>query len=329
LVITTWGWIVSWYGFWGLIAVSGIGASTIMLWPIMSIVEPHGFPESIAIPLSVLFLIALPSIVAPLFGPELIERGRKMRARDAVDALTSDRRAPVLYLRSFEDEDLPDPTLPSLFSISIFGFRPHFVRHRYEASLTRTLRQLGPVICLGKPGEVYPEIGAARVYVSDENWQDAVKYFLARSAAVVFTVGRTEALWWEINAALSMVPPERLLFFFPYAEKAQRRQSLLRKYWTFLGLGLVTRKMLSRMEIERQTRYALFRDRTQSALGIDLPATLGRSLFIDFSKNASPRVLQTKRPVDKVIIWSFSKISWTQVDLSGTLRPFFQKLQQQ
>ena len=35
LVITTWGWIVSWYGFWGLIAVSGIGASTIMLWPIM------------------------------------------------------------------------------------------------------------------------------------------------------------------------------------------------------------------------------------------------------------------------------------------------------
>jgi hypothetical protein len=156
-----------------------------------------------------------------------------------------------------------------------------------------------------------------------------VKYFLAHSAVVVFTVGRTESLWWEINTALSMVPLERLLFFFPHAEKREFRQSLLRKYWAFLGLGLVTRKMQSRMEADRQARYQLFHDRTQSVLGIDLPATLGTSLFIDFSKNGFPRVLQTQRPVDKAIIWSFSKISWTQVNLSRTLRPFFKKFQRQ
>src|SRR5262245_45368681 len=122
LVITTWGWIISWYGFWGLIMVLVIGANVIMVWPILFMIEPHAFPAGLALPVVVVFLIALPSIVVPLLGPELIERGRKMRARDAVDVLAKDRRAPVLYLRSFEDEDLPDPTLSSLFSIYMFRF---------------------------------------------------------------------------------------------------------------------------------------------------------------------------------------------------------------
>jgi hypothetical protein len=306
-----------------------IGANVILVWPILFTVDPHAFPEGFTSLFLIFFLVALPGTVVPLFGPELLERGRKMRTKDAVTVLAKDRRAPVLYLRSFEDEDLIDPTLSSLFSIHAFRFRPPFVQHRYEASLTDTLRQLGPVVCIGKPGEVYPEIGAARVYVSEDNWQDVVKYFLAHSAAVVFTVGRTKSLWWEINTALSIVPPERLLFFFPHAEKRELRQSLLRKYWAFLGLGLVTRKMLTRMEAERQARYQLFRDRTQSVLGKNLPATLDTSLFIDFSKNGLPRALQTRRPVDKAIIWSFSKVSWTQVNLSRTLKPFFEKLQRQ
>ena len=223
---------------------------------------------------------------------------------------------------------LLDPTLASMFSIYIFRFRPPFVRNRYESGLTSTLRQLGPVICIGKPGEIYPEIGAARIYVSDAHWKDAVEYFFKHAAAVIFTVGRTESLWWEINTALSVVSLDRLLFFFPFAEKVGTRGSLFRRYWAFIGLGLTTRKMLDRMETERRARYELFRKSIQSFLPKSLPDTLGKSLFIDFSGDGTARLLQTKRPIDKAIVWSFSNVSWTQVSFRRTLKSFFEKFHQ-
>ena len=56
------------------------------------------------------FLGALVAYVVFLVGVRFIARGRRMRAIPAVDLLRKDTRAPVLFLRSFEDDDLIDPT---------------------------------------------------------------------------------------------------------------------------------------------------------------------------------------------------------------------------
>jgi hypothetical protein len=301
-----------------------IGGNLALLWPLISMIEPGGFPREMLYPALGALLIALPGVTVPLFGPQLLERGRRLRATDASAVLAADRRPPILYLRSFEDDDLPDPALPSIFAVYRLGFRPPFVRHRYERTLTQALSRIGPVICLGRPGDEVPEVGAARFYVFDEVWPTAVTHCLRHSSAVVFTIGHGRALWWEIETALKLIPLERLLFFFPYAESPTVRGSTWRKYYAFLGLGLVTRRMLARMEAERQSRYTMFRERTRGLLSERLPA-LGTSAFLTFSHDGSPRLLETTRVLDKAIMWRFSNVSWTQIDLERTLRPFLEQ----
>lgn len=326
LITSALGWIICFYGRWGLIRVALLSIYVFVTWPILRLTEllPADSLADLACPIIAVFIFALPSVVVPLFGLELLERGRRMREKDAISVLAKDHRAPVIYLRSFEDEDLIDPKMPSLFDF----LRSLFLPKRYEPTLIKTLRRLGPVICIGKPGETYPEIGAARLYVSDSDWQVAVRYFLTQAAAVVVTVGRTEALWWEIHTVLSTLPLERILFFFPYSDKPRFRRSLLRKYLAFLLPAILTKKILGRMELDRQERYKIFRERAPSLLPMDLPHDIGAALFIDFSQDGAPRLLQTKRAIYAAIMWRFSKASWTQANLRRTLQPFFKKLEE-
>jgi len=119
------------------------------------------------------------------------ERGRRLRYAPVLSLRT--RKKPVLLLRSFSDDELLDP-------------RPlDFFQRRYEETLTRTLQRLGPVVCIGRPHDSLGFGGAARLYVSDEHWQNAVCHMMGRAVAVVIVVGRTEGLWWEITTAMTMV----------------------------------------------------------------------------------------------------------------------------
>jgi hypothetical protein len=307
--------------------IAGIGINALVVWPILFF--SLGLSPAPFLPFLVVFLIALPSVAVPLFGPELLERGRRMRVEDAVTLMEKDPRPPVLYLRSFEDEDLVDPTIPmSLLSLIKSG--PFMHGNRYEVPLTRTLRRLGPVICVGRPGEAYAERGAARLYVSHEDWQHVVEYFLPRSAAVVLVVGRTESLWWEVNATIARVPLERVLFFFPYAEEKSFRNTVRHKYlkFFFFGTGLVfTRKSIARIDADRQARYQLFRQRTRSLFPAPLPAELGTPQFLDFRPGGSPRLLPFVRTLTAAIMWRFYRISWTQINFRSTLKPFIEKIQ--
>jgi hypothetical protein len=44
------------------------------------------------------------------YSVRLIRYGQRLRQRSALEVLAQDGRAPVLYLRSFDDDDLEDPT---------------------------------------------------------------------------------------------------------------------------------------------------------------------------------------------------------------------------
>src|SRR5215211_7418535 len=126
-------------------------------------------------------------LCAALFGVTLGSRrvfkyGAALRQPDAIDLIADDPRAPILFLRSFDDDAAPD------YTGSVIPLGPH---QTVEMRLAEAFRSVGPVVSIGRPGERLPELGTNRFYVSNDDWQQAVLYFLERAAAVIVLVGRS------------------------------------------------------------------------------------------------------------------------------------------
>jgi len=263
----------------------------------------------------------LPSLAIFIGGVLLIARGRQLQALPALDLLRQDRRTPVLFLRSFDDDDLVDPT-PRMVP---FG---DFFPRRYEETLAAALRPVGPMVSIGRPGETLALLGGGRLFVPDHAWRVAVDYLRHHAAAVVLMVGRTDGIWWEIASCLKRVPLPRLLFFFPYVEEAGKRRSVWQRLIFFHPAELpLWGKPYWRMERERQARYALFRERVGPALSRALPETLGNALFIDFTGADTPRALTTVRPWWWPITILSPSMRHMIMNPVRTLQPFVDKLQ--
>ena len=269
-----------------------------------------GVPAGVGVfVLGVLLLAALmPSLVG------LVDRGRRMRAFPA-DELLRGASAPVLLLRSFNDDDLVDLTFTATYRI---------VPGRYEASLLKTLAALGPAVALGRPGERDPEMGALRLYVKDEHWRRAIAHLVARAAAVVAVVGGTPGLWWEIEFAIRNAPLERLLFFFPYPAPPNMRRSYWRSAFLqhFLWGQYLRRKLFPAIEAERRARYAAFRERINASLPYPLPESLGDARFIAFSPTGHPRLIDPVKPALWTRMATLNVDPMMDIPFTRELRPF-------
>jgi hypothetical protein len=173
-------------------------------------------------------------VLAGVLAQRVDARGRKMRQWDALSALQRDLRPPVLFLRSFDDDDIYDLT----------GRTGRIGLHRGEDNLCKALRRVGPVIAIGRPGERLPEVGAARLYVSDRTWQAAVRFFLEQAQVVVIIVGRSSGVRWEIQTALELFRPEGLLFHFPFSAPKGSKPGLVTVHG---GRTIHLRRMESRL----------------------------------------------------------------------------------
>jgi hypothetical protein len=270
--------------------------------------------------LGVVVFAALLSFTLVIVGALLIARGRQLRALPAQVLLAHDRREPILFLRSFDDDDLIDPT-PRMVPLG-----DYFPR-RYEESLAAALQAVGPMITIGRPGDQFELLGAGRLFVPDHAWKAAVAYLQARAAIVVLMVGRSEGIWWEITSSLTDIPRERLLFFFPYIEEAKKRRSVWQRLFFFHPANLpLSSRTYRRMELEREQRYALFRERVQPQLPGPLPGTLGSALFIDFQADGTPRALRTVRPWWWLVAIMTPSVRRMLVDYRRSLVPFVAKL---
>jgi hypothetical protein len=249
----------------------------------------------------------------------LILRGRKMRSPRANDILSGQSRAPVVLLRSFEDDDLIDPSFPTTSQIA---------PGRYEERLAKALSAVGPSVALGRPGEPEPELGAARLYVEDKHWQQAISFLLKQATAVVAVVGRSSGLWWEIELALAEVTPEKLLFFFPYPAKKEVRTSYLRTIFLqhpFFGKWL-RRKMAPLMESEREERYQVFRERFGPHFKHLLPDRLGSARFLHMDHRGVTHLIQPVQPplLGRIVTLNFRPS--LDVPFKRELKPFVQKV---
>ena len=85
----------------------------------------------------------------------------------------------------------------------------------HEQRLARTLRKVGPFVAVGDPTEELPQLGAARVYAADEDWQTTVDELTARAGAVLLQTGDSDGLAWEVDHVVALGAPERMILALP------------------------------------------------------------------------------------------------------------------
>ena len=130
---------------------------------------------------------------------KLVRLGQRLRSPKVASLLQRDPRPPVLYLRSYAEEDQKDSR----------------TGRRLEELITPTLRILGPVIAIGKPGEILPRLGAARLAVEPAQWKIEVHRLMELSQLIVFRAGYTEGVLWELGDASKLTATKPILICAP------------------------------------------------------------------------------------------------------------------
>lgn len=156
-------------------------------------------------------------------------RGTRISSVSAEELLDSDSRAPIVFIRSFGDEE-QSFRLKSFFAMIGRYFVDSGFQQRYFQAGTSFWRpmlqqqfkwlfnQIGPYVAIGRPGEKIPATGAARLYVSDNDWKKVVGDFFGKARLIIVHPGKTTGLRWEINEIIRLGMPEKILFILPARE---------------------------------------------------------------------------------------------------------------
>jgi hypothetical protein len=168
-------------------------------------------------------------------------------------------KKPIVFFRSF-----------GMDQVKIYGTGISFLSKRkltfknYEELLKSAVGKLGPFVAIGKPGDKVPPLGAARMYVDDDNWQDTVKKLTKKAKLVLLHLSESEGVLWESKFIAKNLQPEKLILCLPL---------------TFRG-----------EKIDKEI-YQTFRKKFLSIFPHPLPENVGDAQFIFFSKNWTPHLL--------------------------------------
>lgn len=143
-------------------------------------------------------------LIIGLVGWNWYMRGKCYSAAYGEDLLLSDPRAPVVYLRPFYSDEQAARKSKILFSPS------------EEEQLALAMNEIGPFVAIGKPGEPAPQLGAARVYLEDQDWKRKVASWVSNAQLVLIRLGLTEGLSWELSHVTASTAPERLILLLPW-----------------------------------------------------------------------------------------------------------------
>ena len=165
-----------------------------------------------------------------------VRLGLALRPRGARRAMEADARAPIVFLRPF-DEDGQARTRHDLRDDDSFG-RVGTVMMRHVIPYAAEIRLLvkfyfglddptleeelesyfswyGPFVAIGRPGEQLSTAGAARMYVSDDDWQAEVLALVDRAGFVVWQAGPSAGTMWELERLVERLEPSRLMLIIP------------------------------------------------------------------------------------------------------------------
>lgn len=185
---------------------------------------------SYVIPVPKLLPLLGPGIVRPLLegSSKAAHMARRYQSVDARELLAADPRPPILLLRSFADDNR-QISVALDFEWMAQGGRT------FEEVLASQLDRYGPVVAIGKPGEIVPSAGAAREYLADDAWQARVEELVAASAAIVVIAGKTPFLRWELARIESLGALSKMLLVIPAEGKNEAADRLVTLVENLLG----------------------------------------------------------------------------------------------
>ena len=170
-------------------------------------------------------------------GGLLIKHGRRMLARSATQVRRDDPRRPVLYLRPFKGDG-------TVMALSLLKSRRKLELppgwRTYEQKLARAVRAIGPLVAVGNPSEGRPQLGAARHYVPDPEWQSTISRLIEDSQLIILHVGDSDGVLWELSRVVETVNPGKLIISLPTDEKTGESIALA-KYNRFRELSTSAR----------------------------------------------------------------------------------------
>ena len=158
-------------------------------------------------------------------GHALFAGGKRLAARAPWRPQSdADPRAPVLFLRSFEDDQFD-------FRRPWWQWRTRWFdlwsfRRNLDETMVDEIAHLGPVVALGRPGEGVAPFGAQRHYADHADWQDVVLSTARRACSIVLVAGESPGLRWEFDMLRREQLLERTLLLLhpdPAREASNRR----------------------------------------------------------------------------------------------------------
>lgn len=140
-----------------------------------------------------------------ILGFFLLIRARRYFQVSADSLLAVDRRAPILFLRSFADDEREryTSTQRALLDFSL------------ETRLANHFHRFGPFIAIGSPSDSVPQPGAARVRLSDDQWQSRVIGWMKSAYLIVMYCGITQWVNWELRQVIDSGRATSLILMFP------------------------------------------------------------------------------------------------------------------
>ncbi|MDB4988743.1 MAG: transferase [Myxococcaceae bacterium] len=264
--------------------------------------------------------------VAVVLGAIMVYVGRQLCAETAEEILKADKRPYILFLRSFRDDRNNALSLGALIGITTaFGQGQAFQRR--EEMLQTIFAKVGPLIAIGKPGERFPSLGAARKYLTRDDWQEEVLELARGALLVIIALGPSAGVWWEVDAILDLRPARPILFGLPRYYSPKRRRECyqqLRARLATLGIDGPPKMKWNEDFLYLNTERHVTFHRYRIALGEDSQLKRGlapvlndlqRLVADDARKQALPRQLLEWTAISSL---AAVRLPWTVV---GPMKP--------
>jgi hypothetical protein len=160
-------------------------------------------------PLNLVLTAVLAAVISVAVFVALF-RAKQYLQTSADSLLGRDKRPPILFLRSFSD----DPKVNAAAGITHEGLA-QLIDLSVETRLANHFMCFGPFIAISSPQETVPQVGAARVKLSDAEWQVAVTDWMETASVIVMYAGTTPWVGWELQRIIEGGWTDKLIILFP------------------------------------------------------------------------------------------------------------------
>jgi hypothetical protein len=237
----------AWFLVFCSLALEGLAFQTLLRWGLrlsdaaegQGLASFSAIDNTVLIPVATLILIAALAfsfwlIRLMLIGARKLRlKARRIALQSADEVVAADSRPTVLFLRSFEEEQVP--LTAARLPLLLRGFDPGSEYRTLEEMIVLNLTYIGPVVAVADPSRGELPVGAARWRVKDEEWQPFVESQIRQAALIVVGVSDTDGLRWEMEA-LKRTPGALAKTFFICPPGITRHQALMADLAEMLGL---------------------------------------------------------------------------------------------